>query len=106
MVATGEDCIADKGMRSDARRLTLRLCLTQNPTNESVRDGFLGRRKGVPSAVGVRSPHPSKPKPAARDRQPRPFSWCGVGRRPMAVYIAYAPRRESLLPGDAPAQKR
>src|SRR5262245_5380412 len=47
MVATHDDCIADKRMRSDARLLTLRPCLNQNsPIHESARDGFLGRWRG------------------------------------------------------------
>src|SRR5215831_8887559 len=69
MVATQEDCIADKRMRSDTRLLTLRRCLNQNsPSHESARDGFLGRWRGVAGAVGAPSPHPSTLKPAARDR--------------------------------------
>ena len=69
MVATQDDCIADKRMTSDARLLTLRPCLNQNsPVNDSARDGFLGRRRGVAGAVGVSSPYPSTLKPAARNR--------------------------------------
>src|SRR5262249_17485110 len=49
---------------------------------------------------------PRRPSRRRWTRQPRPFSWCGVGPRPMAVYIPYAPRCESLLPGDAPSHKR
>jgi len=39
-----------------------------SPINDSARDGFLGRRRGVADAVGVPSPYPSTLKPAARDR--------------------------------------
>ena len=94
-------------MRCDARRLTLRPCLTQNSSiNESARDGFLGRRRGLPSAVGVPSPHTSTPKPAALDPSASPIFMVRGGPEARGALYPYALTSESLFLGDAPSHKR